>query len=47
MSDFGSCPKQYILDEIRYYQKEYDISKIELMAILGEIIAHIGENFDG
>ena len=45
MRDFGDCPKQYILDEIRYYQREHEIPKVELMTILGELIAYIGETF--
>lgn len=44
MSAFGDCPKQDIYEEIRYQKEQNDISKVELMTMLAEIIAYIGEN---
>lgn len=46
MSTFGDCPKQSIYEDICYHQSQNNISKVELMTILAEIIAYIGENFE-
>lgn len=46
MSAFEDCPKQDIYEEIRYHQNQSNISKVELMTMLAEIIAYIGENFE-
>ena len=46
MSTFGDCPKQSIYEDICYHQSQNNISKVELMTMLAEIIAYIGENFE-
>ena len=46
MSEFGNCAKQNIYEEIYYQKEQNDIPKVELMTMLAEIIAYIGENFE-
>lgn len=46
MSTFGDCPKQSIYEDICYHQSQSNISKVELMTMLAEIIVYIGENFE-
>ena len=46
MSTFGDCPKQNIYEDICYHQSKSNIPKVELMTMLAEIIAYIGENFE-
>lgn len=46
MSTFGNCPKQDIYEDICYQKEQNNIPKVELMTILAEIIAYIGENFE-
>lgn len=46
MSTFGDCPKQSIYEDICYQKEQSNIPKVELMTMLAEIIAYIGENFE-
>ena len=46
MSTFGDCPKQLIYEDICYHHSQSNIEKVELMTILAEIIAYIGDNFE-
>lgn len=46
MSTFGDCPKQNIYEDICYQKEQSNIPKVELMTMLAEIIAYIGENFE-
>ena len=46
MSTFGDCPKQNIYEDICYQKEQNNIPKVELMKMLAEIIAYIGENFE-
>ena len=46
MSTFGDCPKQSIYEDICYHQSQSNIPKVELMTMLAEIIAYIGENLE-
>ena len=46
MSTFGNCLKQDIYEDICYRKEQNNISKVELMTMLAEIIAYIGENFE-
>lgn len=43
MSEFGSGPKQQIYDEVMYQKGQNDLSDKEIMKILAEIIAYIGD----
>ena len=46
MSAFGDCAKQDIYEDICYQKEQKDIPKVELMTMLAEIIAYIGENLE-
>ena len=46
MSTFGDCPKQNIYEDICYQKEQSNIPKVELMTMLAEIIAYIGENLE-
>ena len=46
MSIFGDCSKQNIYEDICYRKEQSNIPKVELMIMLAEIIAYIGENFE-
>ena len=46
MSTFGDCPKQNIYEDICYRKEQSNIPKVELMTMLAEIIAYIGENLE-